>query len=261
MSTLRKRISRVAVALTAAALIAGAAGCAPEPTPTERPSKTTAAPKPEPTATPEPDPAPPAFDRAQHSLDDPTSIWVIVNKLRPLAPQTYVPTDLVQPQVENTNGQPLREEAARAAEAMVAAAAADGVAVHIVSGYRSYDSQVSIYGGFVANQGQAYADTTSARPGFSEHQTGLAADFGGSDGCIIDTCFAQTAAGEWLAAHGAEHGFVMRYPDGLEGITGYHYEPWHFRYVGVPLAQQLKADGVGTLEEFFGLPAAPDYAG
>ena len=143
----------------------------------------------------------------------------------------------------------------------MAAASADGVYLRMISGYRSYDTQVSVYGGFVANYGQAFADTTSARPGHSEHQTGLSVDFDGADGCILDTCFGETAAGLWLAEHAAEYGFTERYPAGLEHITGYMYEPWHYRYVGAELALELQAQGILTLEEFFGLPAAPDYAG
>ena len=232
---------------------AGAATVSPTP-----PPKTTPPPSAEPSEPEEP--AVEGFDASAHSLDDPDSIWVIVNKLRPLSPESYVPADLVMPDVHNTNGQPLRAAAASAAEQLVAAAAEDGVSIHVVSAYRSYDSQVSIYGDFVASQGQAFADTTSARPGHSEHQTGLTADFGGDDDCTLDECFIDTAAGQWLADHAAEHGFTMRYPKDLEGVTGYHFEPWHYRFVGVELAAELRAQDVLTLEEFFGLPAAADYA-
>ncbi|GAA1315964.1 M15 family metallopeptidase [Leucobacter albus] len=257
-----------ATAFVALVGLGALASCAAEPdaihptAPGPGPSVET---KPAPTAEPEPEPteqpAPPGFDKAALSLDDPNSIWVIVNKLRPLNPQNYIPTDLVTPNVHSTNGQPLRAVAAEATERMVAAAAADGVAIHIVSAYRSYDTQVSVYGNFVANQGQAFADTTSARPGHSEHQTGLTADFAGNDACTLDECFIDTAAGQWLNSRAAEFGFTMRYPNGLEGITGYHFEPWHYRYVGPELATELRAQGVNTLEEFFGLPAAGDYAG
>ena len=262
------RVSTVAIAsLLAAGLLTS---CAAEPdaaqsTADAKPEQTAQpAPKPDSEHTdPEPETAPDSsgFDRAAHSLDDPDSIWVIANKLRPLQPENYEPGDLVVPDVHSTNGQPLRKVAAAATEQLVAAAAADGVALHLVSAYRGYDTQVSVYGNFVANQGQAFADTTSARPGHSEHQTGLTADFAGDDNCTLDTCFADTAAGSWLLKHGADFGFTMRYPDGYEGITGYEFEPWHYRYVGVELAQELRAQGVKTLEEFFGLPAAPDYAG
>lgn len=255
------------VGFAAASLLAAGllTSCAPEPGPDPSTPEPSGKPSPTPDAeSPAPETSAPdanAFDKTAYSIDDSDSIWVVVNKLRPLNPQSYAPTDLVVPNVASTNGQPLRAVAATATEEMVAAAAADGVALHIVSAYRDYDTQVSVYGSFVANQGQAYADTTSARPGHSEHQTGLTADFGGDDDCTLDTCFAGTAAGTWLQKRAAEFGFTMRYPDGAEGTTGYHFEPWHYRYVGVELAQELRAQDVATLEEFFGLQAAPDYAG
>lgn len=255
----------------------GAAGCsaAPDasdsaPTKSSPPAATqSTTPSPSPSPEPEPTPDPPAFDRTARSLDDPTSIWVVSNKLRPLQPVDYYPADLVYPNIESTNGQPLRQETAEAAERMAAAAASAGAPLRLVSAFRSYDTQVSVYGSFVVNSGQAYADTTSARPGHSEHQTGLTADFDsaagtdpfGYDACMLDTCFADTPAGQWLAANAADYGFIERYPNGLEGITGFHYEPWHYRFVGVELAQEMRKEGVRTLEEFFGLPAAPDYAG
>lgn len=257
-----RTLSAIAL-LLAGSMCLGTSGCASEKPATdsasspseEQSSSETPAPE------PEPEPEPPVFDKAAHSIDDPSSIWIVANKLRQLQPASYVPGDLTAPQVDSTNGQPLREEAARATETLVAAAAADGVYLQMISGYRSYDTQVSVYGGYVANYGQAAADTTSARPGHSEHQTGLSVDFDGADGCMLDACFGETAAGQWLTSHAAEYGFTERYPSGLEHITGYMYEPWHYRYVGSDLALELRAQGILTLEEFFELPAAPDYAG
>lgn len=230
---------------------------------------TSPAPAAEPTPERTPEPDPPPFNHSAHSIDDPYSIWVVTNKLRPLQPPEFYPEDLVVPNIESTNGQPLREEAARAAESMATAAAQADAPLRLVSAFRSYETQVGVYGNFVSGYGQAFADTTSARPGHSEHQTGLTADFDsasgtdpfGTDACMLDTCFADTPAGQWLRANAAEFGFVERYPNGLEGITGYHYEPWHFRYVGAELALEMRATGVTTLEEFFDLAPAPDYAG
>ncbi|MGO3146126.1 MAG: M15 family metallopeptidase [Leucobacter sp.] len=255
---------RVAVPLAflvASGLLLSIVGCSPktvEPTPSP-----TQAQEPKPTEIPEPEPTPepPSFDKSAYSIDDPNSIWVVANKLRQLNPAGYVPNDLVVPNVESTNGQPLRQVAATATEQMVAAAAAEGISIYIISAYRSYDTQVSVYGGFVANQGQAFADTTSARPGHSEHQTGLSVDFAGADDCMLDGCFANTPAGQWLHNRSAEFGFTERYPFGYDAVTGYMPEPWHYRYVGTDLALELKAQGILTLEEFFGLPPAPDYAG
>lgn len=156
-----------AVAIASLLAIVGLSSCAAEPegSPTIAPTPTAPEP-PQPVAPEEPDDkeAATGFDRGAHSLEDPDSIWVITNKLRPLDPQTYTPDDLVSPNVVNTNGQPLRSVAALATERMVAAAAADGVEVHVVSAFRSYDMQVKVYGNFVANQGEAYADTTSGTP-------------------------------------------------------------------------------------------------
>jgi D-alanyl-D-alanine carboxypeptidase len=254
------RISRPALAaLLVGALALPLVGCAPEPEPAAAAS---AAPSPEPAPAPaEEPPAEPEFDLAAHSVDDPMSIWVVSNKLRPLSPADFAPTDLVMPEgVENEFSQPLREPAARAVEALVAAAAADGHAVRIISAYRDYATQVALYDGYTARDGQAAADTYSARPGHSEHQTGLAVDFDDHGACYLAACFGETPAGLWLADHAADHGFVVRYPEGKQEVTGFMPEPWHFRYVGPELARQMRATGTTTLEEFFGLPAAPGYA-
>jgi D-alanyl-D-alanine carboxypeptidase len=211
---------------------------------------------------PAPTPAATSFNKSQYSLDDPTSIWVVANKLRPLNPKEYEPADLVTPNVPTrVAGMQLRQAAATALEQLFAAAQQNGTALRLSSGYRSYTYQVNLYNGYVKSQGQASADSQSARPGFSEHQTGLAADVGGvSGGCNVEQCFGQTAAGKWLAANAYKHGFIIRYPNGLTNITGYTYEPWHVRYVGVELATEMHNQSIQTLEEFFGLPAAPDYS-
>lgn len=254
------RIPRPALAaLLVGALALPLVACAPEPEPA---AEASAAPSPEPVPAPaEEPPAEPEFDRAAHSVDDPMSIWVVSNKVRPLSPADFAPADLVMPEgVENEFSQPLREPAARAVEALVAAAAADGHAVRIISAYRDYATQVALYDGYTARDGQAAADTYSARPGHSEHQTGLAVDFDDHGACYLAACFGETPAGLWLAEHAADHGFVVRYPEGKQEVTGFMPEPWHFRYVGPELAQQMRATGTTTLEEFFGLPAAPGYA-
>ena len=111
----------------------------------------------------------------------------------------------------------------------------------------------------MAQKGPEAADTASARPGHSEHQTGLAVDVGEGSGCDLRVCFDGTATAAWVAEHGPEHGFVVRYPWGEHGTTGYWYEPWHLRYLGTERAQELARSGAATLEEFSGLPPAPDY--
>lgn len=140
---------------------------------------------------------------------------------------------------------------APALQEMVAAAKKDNVNLMLSSGYRSETLQTQFYNNYVAKDGQAAADRYSARPGTSEHQTGLAADMiPTNDKCHLEVCFAQTAEGKWLAAHAHEYGFIIRYLDGKEAETTYQYEPWHIRYVGKELAAQLHTSGQ-TMEAFF----------
>lgn len=227
-----------------------------EPSVAPAPSATPSAPA-KPVAPPEP-----SFDRAARSIDDPASLWVVANKRRPLSPVDHVPSDLRTAAIPFVYPAVLRSEAATAAEQLVAAAAAEGISLSSQSAYRSYATQKQVYAGWVAQLGQAAADLTSARPGHSEHQTGLAIDFSAVPAnCTLDQCFADTAQGRWLAANAWRFGFHLRYPEGATSITGYEFEPWHYRYVGPELAVELHETGIRTLEEFFGLPAAPDYAG
>jgi D-alanyl-D-alanine carboxypeptidase len=157
----------------------------------------------------------------------------------------------------------LRAEAAAKMQELLAAFTAEtSLTMQSLSTYRSYSRQETVYGGWVAQLGQEQADLTSARPGHSEHQTGWAMDLGAVPSqCDLDQCFAATPQGAWLAANSWKYGFIIRYPEGKTPVTGYEYEPWHVRYVGVGLATEMHETGVVTLEEFFGLPAAPDYLG
>ncbi len=206
-----------------------------------------------------------SFDKSKYSLTDPTSIWVVVNKQRPLDPKNYVPADLVSPNVAlrlpaSNSSMKMRTEAAHALEAMFTAAKQAGVPLRVSSAYRSYVYQVSLYSGYVQKEGQVAADAESARPGFSEHQTGLAVDVGNLNGaCEVEQCFGDSAAGKWVAANAYRYGFIVRYPQELTDVTGYEYEPWHLRYIGVDLATEMRSKGVQTLEEFFDLGSAPDY--
>ncbi|MEI6237834.1 MAG: M15 family metallopeptidase [Candidatus Saccharibacteria bacterium] len=183
------------------------------------------------------------------SLDQAESLTVVVNKKHQL-PSNYSPPDLVSV----PNGL-LRSDAAKAYSQISADAAANGFTINVISSYRSYQTQVSTYNGFAARDGQALADTYSARPGHSEHQTGLAVDIGISGGnCSLQSCFGDTAVGQWLAANGAKYGFIVRYPKGKDAITGYQYEPWHLRYLGTEIARAVEATGK-TLDEFYTVPA------
>lgn len=183
------------------------------------------------------------------------AMTVIVNKQRSL-PEGYEPNDLVEPNVPFSFDGPhekrhMRKEAAEALEKLFAGAEADGIELRAVSGYRSYERQVSIYNNNVKTKGQEYTDRVSSKPGRSEHQTGLAMDVSSpSVGNALEEVFGTSKEGQWLAEHAAEYGFVIRYLEGEEDITGYVYEPWHIRYVGTDLAPDIVKSGL-TLEEYF----------
>lgn len=172
-------------------------------------------------------------------------VLAMVNKYNYLG--TYEPEDLVRLGEGYTNGTApmLRREAAEAFTKMADAARAEGLTLMNISGYRSYSLQDWLYNNYAAQDGYALADTYSSRPGYSEHQAGLATDINS-----VEVSFANTAEYRWLQEHAAEYGFIMRYPDGLEYITGFSYEPWHYRYVGVAAAQQIVREGL-TFDEYY----------
>lgn len=209
--------------------------------------------------------AAPSFNKNQYSLTDPTSIWVVANKQRPLTPKTYAPVDLTVPNIPlaatTSMEKQVRKATATALETMVAAAKQEGAQLNLQSGYRSYSFQTSLYNRYVQQQGQSVADTQSARPGYSEHQTGFAADLGSvpHPECDVAECFGTTTEGKWLAANAYKYGFIIRYPQNMQNVTGYIYEPWHVRYIGAELATEMHNQSVQTLEQFFSLPNAPDY--
>ncbi|MFT4235706.1 MAG: M15 family metallopeptidase [Microbacterium sp.] len=197
------------------------------------------------------------------ALDDPTTTWFVVNKTRPLNPVDFAPEVKVPDKTPSIVGGGLRPDAADALDTLSAAISAAGAGdIALQSGYRSYQVQVDTFNNQVGALGEAGAEAISARPGFSEHQTGLAADVvacaNGNCGTIYD--IAGTAQGDWLAENSWQYGWIVRYEDGYTDISGYNPEPWHLRYIGVELAKVYHDGGYHTLEDFFGLPAAPDYA-
>ncbi len=198
-----------------------------------------------------------------HSVNDPASIWVVVNKGR-LLPSDYVPAGLAEPNVAlrlaaSSPEMKLQKVASEAMEKLFTAATNSGLHLMLASGYRSYTEQASVYSAEVQNNGQAAADSESARPGHSEHQTGLAADLEPAGrNCEVMSCFADTPEGKWLSANAYKYGFIIRYPKDKISLTGYAYEPWHIRYVGLDLAAEINKTGQ-SLEQFFGLPAYPNY--
>lgn len=163
---------------------------------------------------------------------------LIVNKEYGL-PDTYLPG-------EST-------EARLAFENMKADAAADGIYLNAFSTYRSYWSQSRLYNNYVVNYGQDPTDTFSAKAGFSEHQTGLAFDIGGVDRSLwAEEDFKYTEEAEWLKKNCTKYGFILRYPEGKEWVTGYMHESWHFRYIGVEHSKNFENNDL-TLEEYLGL--------
>lgn len=203
-----------------------------------------------------------SFDKTKHSLTDPNSIWVVVNKKRGID-TSFVP-ELTVPNVK------LRLSAA--AEQMQFSKLAEPALLELFesaknnntplvfgSGYRSALTQAEFYNSYEARDGQEAADTYSARPGHSEHQTGLSTDITSPDGkCHLEICWADTPEGQWLAKNSYKYGFIIRYPKDKQDITGYQYEPWHIRYVGKELAKELHSSNK-TLEEFFDLGPATNY--
>ena len=202
------------------------------------------------------------FDRSARSIDKASSYWVVVNKQRPLSNKKYAASDLRTVKVAHAYAPVMRDKAATAVEKMFTAYAKShpGKAMKSQSAYRSYSAQVSTYNGWVSRLGKKAADLTSARPGFSEHQTGLAIDIATADSsCTLRSCFASTNQGKWLAKNSWKYGFILRYPKGQTDVTGYEFEPWHYRFVGKDLAAEYHATGAKTLEGFFDLPPAEDY--
>ncbi|KRG14839.1 M15 family metallopeptidase [Lederbergia galactosidilytica] len=194
-------------------------------------------------------------EKAIQVVAEPNDVAILVNKQYRL-PDQYEPDDLVYPDVpfifsEKVEKRKLRKVAAKALEKMFAAAEKDGVYLAGASGYRSQSTQVTIYNNYVDQDGKEKADRYSARPGHSEHQTGLSIDVSGiSAECAVEECFADTAEAKWVADHAHEHGFIIRYPKDKENLTGYIYEPWHIRYVGKELAKEIFEQDI-TLEEYY----------
>jgi D-alanyl-D-alanine carboxypeptidase len=166
------------------------------------------------------------------------AVTAVFNKKHPL-PAGYAPTDLVK-----VGSQYLRNEAANSLTLMQAA----GANLTPASGYRSFATQQQVYASYVAQDGQAQADTYSARAGYSEHQTGLTMDF-----APIADSFGSSAQYAWLVANAYKYGWVLRYPSDKVAVTGYTSEPWHWRYVGVTVATDMHTKGVKTLEEYFNI--------
>lgn len=180
--------------------------------------------------------------------------YLIANKTYALS-STWKPKDTFKA-VPNDGfaREPLNNAAYENWKQMKSDAASLGLNLWAQSGYRSYDYQNDLYNGYVKRKGKAAADTFSARPGHSEHQTGLAFDLN-----TIDSSFKNTDEGKWVAKNAYLYGYILRYPEGKTNETGYIYEPWHIRYVGKELAKALYNDGDWiTMESYFGVTSEYD---
>lgn len=192
------------------------------------------------------------------------SEWVVVNKHRPLSPLDFEPqVREIQSSdsLDNSRGLELREVAAAALEQLAAEMYFQGVGqIFVNSAYRSFEYQSELFVEKVGQYGEAEALLRSAKAGHSEHQTGLAVDVSvPAQGCAIMQCFGDTVAGKWIAENAWKYGYVVRYEQDTTSVTGYTYEPWHLRYVGKDIARMYSEDGIHTLEEFWGYPAAENY--
>jgi D-alanyl-D-alanine carboxypeptidase len=194
---------------------------------------------------------------------DPSSITVFVNKEYAI-PKDYKPKELVTPDVvfnlitydERTL---MRPEAAKALEELFEAAKKDGIILYGISAYRSYQRQYTIFTNNIVKQGKEHTLKYSAVPGTSEHQTGLAIDVSSKSlGFKLSSNFSSSPEGIWLAENAYRYGYIIRYPEDKADITGYAYEPWHIRYVGIGLANYLYTNDL-TLDEYYDYTPSPDF--
>ena len=181
--------------------------------------------------------------------DTSKDILMINNKVYKL-PDKYVPSDLVTISNQHAYGNKpqLRKEAYEAFVNMFNAAKEENLTIIINSAYRSYEYQVNLYNQYLKTYGKDYTDKYAAKAGHSEHQTGLAIDVT-TYRANADN-FDKTEVFNWLQKHAYEYGFILRYPKGKEKITGYEYESWHYRYVGVEVATQVYTEDI-TYDEYY----------
>ena len=180
-------------------------------------------------------------------IDNPDNIKVLVNKYHSLT-KDYVPKDLeiIDDKYNKGYNNKLRHEARIAFEQMCEEALKDNIKIYSGSAYRSYNNQVELYNYYVKTDGKTKADTYSARAGSSEHQTGLAVDIQNAQ---LDYISATDKEYTWLANNSYKYGYILRYPQNKEKVTGYMYEEWHYRYVGKKLAKELYTKGL-TYDEY-----------
>ena len=180
-------------------------------------------------------------------INNPDSLDVLVNKNNKL-PENYVPDNLeILDTKYSYENKLLRKEAKQMFEKLSSDASNIGYKIIATSTYRSYEYQSNLYNYYVKEKGLEYADLCSARPGHSEHQTGLAVDVEGSNNSYDD--FEKSIEFNWMKKNAHKYGFILRYPKGKEHITGFKYEPWHYRYVGIEIATIIYNKNI-TFEEY-----------
>ena len=183
--------------------------------------------------------------------EDDGNLMVLVNRQYAVS-RDYNPTDMVDIDGSLSTNQNLKvkREAYEAYLAMLEDAKKEGINFAICSAYRSYELQESLYNNSLATNGEAYTKKMFAYPGQSEHHTGYAIDVtSASMNWGLSQNYTDYPDGAWITEHCSEYGFIIRYPKGKEDITGYMYEPWHIRYVGVDAAKKITEQGI-TLEEY-----------
>lgn len=189
---------------------------------------------------------------------------ILVNKTNTLS-EHYIPEGLTAPDIESSSITPgrsilLKREAAEALKMLLSHAKSDNIRLYCLSGYRSYLSQRILFENKIRESGKEMADKYVALPGQSEHQTGLALDIADRE-CInnklLKPGFGKTKEGVWLRENSWQYGFILRYPRDKEKITGFSYEPWHIRYVGLDAAREITSKKI-CLEEYISLVNDPE---
>ena len=187
------------------------------------------------------------FYKKVKDIKNPDSLMVLVNKLNRLQ-SNYVPHDLEQISLNYaTNNKFLRKEAKENFEKLSSDAKKIGYSIIAVSAYRDYDYQENLFNNYVKEKGENYALKCSAKAGHSEHQTGLSVDVMGSNNDYDQ--FEKSKEFDWMKNNSYKYGFILRYPKGKEYITGFKYEPWHYRYVGKEVAKIIYEKNI-ILEEY-----------
>lgn len=205
------------------------------------------------------------FHQTRLATNFASSDFVVVNKQRPLQPLDFKPVNLRKiassESLDNSRGLQLSNQAATALEKLAADMKKEGAGkLFVNSAFRSFEYQQELFTSKTRQYGLAGALLRSAKAGHSEHQTGLAVDVSvPAQGCAIMQCFGDTTGGKWLSENSWKYGFIIRYERDTTSTTGYTYEPWHLRYVGVRVATLYSKTGMNTLEDFWGYSAAEFY--